>query len=307
MKEKVAVLLASYNGEKYIVQQLDSLLKQTYSNFICYIHDDGSNDNTKIVINEFAQKYPNKFVVLDGEKTGGAKENFFYLLKSVEADYYFFADQDDYWKSNKMEEMLVLIKEKEKNNKKLPYYVFCDLEIVDKNLDLIASSYIKYTGRDNLNFNPLYVIHRNYAPGCASLINKSLRDLMIKVSVDNIVMHDWWGLIVAATFGQVIYYPKSLVKYRQHENNELGAQKYYSVNKLKKLKCKKEEIKRNIKQAEEFCKNLKAIKGNFNKEITMIDEYLQLQSKAKLIRMLYNLKSRKNYTTLSWIWFILFA
>ena len=85
--EKIAIVLATYNGAEYLKEQLDSLLAQTNRDWITYIHDDGSTDDTAAVIDEYVAKYPQKFVKIEGKSTGGAKQNFFYLLSAVDAPY----------------------------------------------------------------------------------------------------------------------------------------------------------------------------------------------------------------------------
>ena len=103
--DKIAILMATYNGEKYICQQIDSILSQTCKDWELYIHDDGSTDNTIAAVESYVEKYPDKIHLIDGKSTGGAKYNFFYMFGQVEAPYYMTCDQDDVWKKNKMSEI----------------------------------------------------------------------------------------------------------------------------------------------------------------------------------------------------------
>ena len=108
----VAILLATYNGEKYIEEFLISLQGQTFQNYICYIHDDGSKDRTRRIAEEFEKRDPGHFQILEGPSQGGAKENFLWMLGQIEAEYYMFADQDDVWLPEKIEKSVRTITEK---------------------------------------------------------------------------------------------------------------------------------------------------------------------------------------------------
>ena len=106
----IAVLMATYNGETYLEAQIESLLKQTYRDFIVYAHDDGSKDKTMQVLEKYVEQYPDKFRLLRYAALKSAKKNFFSLLKKVEADYYMFCDQDDIWLPEKIENSFRLLK-----------------------------------------------------------------------------------------------------------------------------------------------------------------------------------------------------
>ena len=136
MKQKTtAILLATYNGEKFLREQLDSLLQQTYSDWTLYIHDDGSTDSTKEIIKEYEQKYEN-ITMLRYPSQKGAKNNFMSLLERVEANYYLFCDQDDVWRKDKVEKEMARMMVLEKDFPGKPVLVFSDLYVVDINLNI---------------------------------------------------------------------------------------------------------------------------------------------------------------------------
>ena len=138
----IAILMATYNGSRYLREQIDSILSQTNDNWQLYIHDDGSTDSTMDIILEYCNKYIGKIVYLnDAQKHRGAAMSFMYLLKQVEADYYMFCDQDDVWLPNKVEQEFKSITEY--SNEK-PILVFSDLYIVDEKLNVIEKSYWRY-------------------------------------------------------------------------------------------------------------------------------------------------------------------
>ena len=95
--DKIAIILATYNGGKYLREQLDSIFAQTYTKWHLFIHDDGSVDDTNQIIMEYRFRNPDKITIVEGVSTGGAKNNFYFLLKNVEASLYMFSDQDDVW------------------------------------------------------------------------------------------------------------------------------------------------------------------------------------------------------------------
>ena len=109
----LAILLATYNGEKFLPEQMDSLFSQTYADFVIYAHDDGSTDQTVGILRQYEKKYPEKLVILEYEPQGGAKNNFYSLMQRIDADYYMFCDQDDVWHPEKIEKTLKKILELE--------------------------------------------------------------------------------------------------------------------------------------------------------------------------------------------------
>ena len=155
--EKVDVLLATYNGEKYLKEQIDSILEQTYSDFRLFISDDGSADDTRKILEEYKNK-DSRIQVFFQESNLGVVKNFEFLLKKVESAYYMFSDQDDIWKAEKIEKSLNKI---ENDNCDL---VYSDLEVVDEKLNVTYESYWKLKGIYNKikkysSYNSLYHIY----------------------------------------------------------------------------------------------------------------------------------------------------
>ena len=156
MEEKIDVLLATYNGEKYLREQLDSILNQTYTNFNLIISDDCSTDGTVKILEEYEKKDSRITGVFVHQKNQGVVKNIEYLLSLVQSDYYMLADQDDVWLPEKIEMSLKKIKETDSD------LVFGDLEVVDEKLNTIYPSFndymllsrkiSKYINTDKLNY-----------------------------------------------------------------------------------------------------------------------------------------------------------
>lgn len=231
----VAVLLATYNGGKYIRQQLKSLLEQTNQDFRIVIHDDGSTDNTVEIINEYLENYPDKIEVYYGHSCGGPKENFLWMLSRVQADYYLFCDQDDVWFPKKLGLSLETLEKEEVEILKLnghsdtetPVCVFTDMRVVDEELNTLSDSFIRYIGRLPSNTAYTQILIDNPAAGCTMCFNRALRDLVVsmlpQINLENIPMHDALLLEIAAIMGKVVAIDEPLAYYRQTGHNAMGA------------------------------------------------------------------------------------
>lgn len=214
---RVAVLLATYNGERYLGEQLNSLLAQTFTNFTIHVSDDASQDDTAALLDAYALRFPDKFVIHNNLKRLGAKDNFFFLLSRVEADRYFFSDQDDVWYPEKMERLL-----KKMGVKEMPYLVHCDLEVVDESLKPLYPSFWARMGIKPEEPHPLAKLLRYDAvTGCALLFNCALRERVLATGFPT--MHDQWLGLTAAIFGGIGLVREPLVRYRQHAQNVIGA------------------------------------------------------------------------------------
>lgn len=256
VSNEIAILLATYNGENFLREQLDSILSQTYTKWHLYIHDDGSKDNTIEILNEYQTLYPNKITVVAGKPTGGAKNNFYFLLKNIEAPLYMFSDQDDVWLPSKIE--MEVDAWKQNKAEKIPVLIFTDLRIVNQNLDIISESLWEYYKFNTVNIRMQSLILQNVVTGCTMLFNRKLRDMMIMhKNIDSVPMHDKWGAMIALQFGKMIRITDQTILYRQHENNAVGAQESKGLSYVKRKLQHLSELKRGYaftrRQAREFC------------------------------------------------------
>lgn len=215
---KVNILLASYNGEKYLAEQIRSIQNQTFSNWQLLIRDDGSSDSTRQIIASFVQE-DQRIHFLNPESTEniGVINSFYSLLKSDKADYYFFSDQDDVWLPDKIE-LTLSAAQKEDNNQ--PLMVYTDLKVVDDKLAILHESMIK-TQSHHANTQLKEELTENTVTGGTSMINHALAEKWTKTT--NLLMHDWYLALLATSFGKLVYIDVPTELYRQHANNVLGA------------------------------------------------------------------------------------
>ena len=271
-KADIAILMATYNGAEFLNEQIDSILKQSAQNWELFVHDDGSVDQTVDILNKYATQYPQKIHILPGKSTGNAKENFFYLMEKVNANYIMFADQDDFWKKDKVETTYNKMLSLENNETDIPALIFSDLRVVDRDLKTISSQMSHYQGlkMKNVTFNHLMV--QNVVTGCTVMINRKCKETSLAcLERDNVIMHDWWCALVASYFGKIGYINDTLILYRQHGVNSVGAKNIHSLKYLKEKICEDRE------QKESLLKSEKQI-ATFIKSYNIKDEYIKVYS-----------------------------
>lgn len=288
--KQIAIMMATYNGAKYIGEQIDSILRQTYQDWKLFIHDDCSNDATFQILQQYQEKYPKKIkVITDSSVIGGSSEkNFAAIQKWVtnnhDFSYFMFADQDDFWFPNKIERSLYKMKESEKND--LPILVHTDLEVVDDNLNIINDSFFEYRALDVDVTELNRILIQNNITGCTMLWNRSLNNLL-DLNSNAVAMHDWWISLVAASFGKIVCLKEPTIKYRQHGGNVVGATQVntlgFIIKRLLGNSHVKETLKLSFEQAESF---LKVYQNSLsNEETDIIREFISIPHKHKLARI----------------------
>jgi glycosyltransferase involved in cell wall biosynthesis len=248
--------MATYNGEPFLEQQLDSILAQSNQDWQLLIRDDGSNDNTVRIVEDYAARLPGKIrLVTDNEGHLGASLNFGKLLEYADTEYIMFSDQDDVWLPNKIELTLNAMKAAEQIYPDKPILIHTDLQVRNSELNTIANSLWNYQklfpeAGDNLH----RIMAQNVATGCTVMINKRARAVSIPVPPEA-VMYDWWLALNVCRHGKIVYVSIPSVLYRQHSRNQLGAQKARKINiihLLKKLRRIKKLLSAHYRMLKKF-------------------------------------------------------
>lgn len=225
----VAILLSTYNGGKYLGEQIESLLAQTYADWKLYIRDDGSKDDTLRIIENYVKRYPDKiFLNTSLPHNVGAGESFMHLLKEAEAEYYMFCDQDDVWMPHKVEFTLRKAKDLEqKYGVDAPIGIFTDLEVVDEELNVLMPSLWRGDNRHPEYIRDFYKqwTNRHAMYGCTLLINRAAKGIVLPYrQFENTQgAHDTWIEYFLIRKGILDYIDEPTIHYRQHTSNVVGA------------------------------------------------------------------------------------
>lgn len=221
----IAILMSTYNGEKYVAEQIDSILIQSYQDWCLYIRDDGSIDNTSRIIDSYRQQYPAKIrLVEDGLGNLGAGFSFMKLLESIDADYYMFCDQDDVWLPAKIEKSYKKMLGVEKCQiTPTPICIFSDVCVVNEDLSVRYESLWKSNKRNPKDSTDVYmaVVSRFPSLGCTMLMNRNVKDYVFPVTdfVRKQGGHDEWIAFIMAAKGIMDYVDEPLLLYRRHGDN----------------------------------------------------------------------------------------
>lgn len=248
MSSGVLIMLAAYNGQNYIRQQIESIIVQDYSNWHLIIQDDGSKDNTRNIVEEYVRKDSRIELWLNENVKHGAFYNFHSLAnrcKQIQAyEYYMFCDQDDLWKKDKIRKMISVIS---KEHSDIPVLCYADMEIIDKNNTLISESINQQLGLAYHNKYSAFFSHNVF--GCNIIMNRSLFMTVPILDTNQekirILSHDNLYTKFAAVLGRIIYIPEVMMSYRRHGENVTSKQTYSfdfrrimeRINNFKELAC----------------------------------------------------------------------
>lgn len=222
--EQILILMATYNGSKYIGPMIDSILQQDYTRWRLIISDDCSSDDSSEIARQYSDRYPQKiYHFRSGIHFGSAQKHFMYLLQQFHnAPYIMFCDQDDVWHRDKITKTLRKMKEIEKPG--IPAMVHTDLRVVDQDLREISPSFIRYSTMNGRRMSLNYLLIQNVVTGCAMMLNRTLAEKGVEhIPEDGILMHDWWLALLASATGTTGYLNEATIDYRQHKNNTVGA------------------------------------------------------------------------------------
>lgn len=250
---KIAVMMSTYNGEKYIREQIDSILSQKGEfSLALIVRDDGSQDNTISILKDYEDKGLLK-LYCDGQNLGPARSFMSLFMSTRDYDYYAFSDQDDYWCDNKIQKGIDAIK-----SEKQPALFFSNGELVDERLKYLGRNIFRKT--PPINFESMII--NGGPPGCTMLWNEELAQIIREKGIPELMwVHDLYVVRVASAIGKIKYCDDCLIKYRQHGSNVIGI-------KTKKAEALKDRVNRIIKKNEKSIVDyLQVIEIMYKKEI----------------------------------------
>ena len=212
--KSVCVLLSTYNGEKYLSEQIESLLRQKDVQLSILARDDGSSDSTVSILEEYSEKYQ-YFKYYKGANVKPAKSFFDLIVQAPSADYYAFCDQDDVWDDDKLAIAIEML-DKEDNTKPNMYY--SNLRIVDQDLNVYRLSHETPSTQDS----KYSCLTEDMATGCTVVFNKKTAQYVKSGTPEYCSMHDTWIYMICKFFGTTVYDFDAHISYRQHGNNVVG-------------------------------------------------------------------------------------
>jgi glycosyltransferase involved in cell wall biosynthesis len=234
MKDKISVALCTYNGELYLKEQLESIIKQSCPPDEIIVRDDCSTDSTFKILDDFSKNSSVPLKIYVNEKTLGVSKNFEKAISLCTGDIIFLSDQDDVWMSEKIEKIIKVF-----NRDKDCSYVFSDAYIVDKTLHPLG-----YTMWDGISFDRLQrkkfikgrqlevLLKHNVVTGATMAFRSSLREVILPIPETWI--HDAWIALLGSMVGRGCFVERSLIYYRQHDYQLIGGKKLKAIDKAKK-------------------------------------------------------------------------
>jgi len=284
--ESIQVLLSTYNGEKYIHEQLESILTQEHVKIQCLIRDDGSTDNTLGILAEYEKQNENIEVII-GKNLGYGLSFLELVQRSGDYKYYAFSDQDDVWRPEKLVKAIEKIKA---NEKAIPTMYCSNCTIVDDDLNQIGTL---HSSSDVIPQKKVTSLTQGFAQGCTMLFNEKSRRMIQKYRPEQSYAHDFWIPLLHVFLGKVIYDQNSYMLYRQHATNVFGGQRSF----LKLVKIKLGFLKHRRDYYSQMAKDLLSGYGDLLNTI----DYHQLEKiatyKSSLlnrIRLFFNKDIKRN-------------
>jgi glycosyltransferase involved in cell wall biosynthesis len=271
IRPEIDILMATFNGSRFIEEQLDSLFCQAFQNFRLIVRDDGSSDSTLEIVEKYRSRHPNRVIVRKNPSRLGPCRNFSLLAEESTAPYFAFSDQDDIWRVDKLELELAAAKSIEaKHGIPTAVLVFSDMELVGDDNQLLAHSVWKMKRVNPHRARLGSMLVQNLVTGCTVLGNRSLLLHGLPIP-EEAFMHDFWLGLVAAAFGKLAPLDATTVRYRQHENNAMGAgsglRMADACKRLRGDPSFKQGIERSRRQAERFSERYSSQLSREQKEV----------------------------------------
>lgn len=270
--KKVQILMSTYNGEEYIREQLDSILAQNYPDVDILIRDDGSTDDTFVILKEYEEMH-NNITAYQG-KNIGVNKSFFELLRKSNADYIGFCDQDDYWLPEKIERAV------EQLEQMSGPALYCSAKtLVNANLEPLES-------QQDARLIPGFgnAVIESICSGCTTLMNRELVNIIKERLPEDVIHHDWWCYMVATYLGSMYYDKNSYIYYRQHGRNEVGA----SGSAWDMIKAKARDLKKRHGDLKKQLSDFKSFYHTKPEKDKLVDAILKAEKFPGRFTILFN-------------------
>ncbi len=226
--QTVTILLSTYNGEKYLSKQLDSLLAQQGVNVRILVRDDGSTDRTLEILEDYKARFPNCVFVKCGLHKGFSGSFLALASDAGDSDYYAFCDQDDVWATDKLQTAVSKID----SSSNIPQMYFSNAMLVDSRLRPIKEFHRSFSFPPMLSMR----LTDNPALGCTMVFNKEALNLFVKADESRLIYYDYWMYLLCSYLGLIVYDNSCRVLYRQHDSNAMGyLNRNIWLNRIKKL------------------------------------------------------------------------
>lgn len=288
MSYRIDILLSTYNGARFLLEQLASIAAQDMKLWRLIARDDGSTDNSIVLLEAFAAKFPEQVILInEPSERMGIVASYEILLSKSDAEYVAFCDQDDVWIPGKLTILMQrMLKLEHANKPETAILVHSDLTVVDEKLEKIADSFWHYQKLAPKKMQSLErLLVQNCVTGCAALINRSLRDQVLPMPIEG-VMHDWWIALVATSIGKIDAVDDKTVLYRQHASNDIGANQWSLRLSLPELMKKHKNYQENMVKKCNQAKLLLELGKLNNKQAECVSQFVDLPDQGWLKRRL---------------------
>lgn len=219
----ISIAIATYNGEKYIKKQIESILAQSEKVDEIVICDDCSNDSTVQIIKEIMQNNNDTVKLFENNENIGYSKNFRQAVEKCNGDYIFFSDQDDIWENNKVEKYIDIMNDADVN-------VICsDYKLIDEKDELLDKSLFAINNKVKTNkriskVSTYKLLFGNVSPGCTYCFKKSIKDLFLREENEEVI-HDYAIALLGSLNNGLVYLNEKTIKYRIHDQNSIGIKK----------------------------------------------------------------------------------
>jgi glycosyltransferase involved in cell wall biosynthesis len=306
----LSVVMCTYNGERFLHEQLDSLAHQTKLPDELVVCDDGSTDGTADLLEEFRKGAPFQVRLIHNQKNRGVLANFEQALKLCGGQYIALADQDDVWHSDKLDSMLTVFNAIEGNRgSEKPLLLHTDLRIIDSCGQKLDDSFFQRRRFHGVHPDPIReLVMQNYVTGCATMVNRALVCMALPIP-SAAVMHDWWLALVAAATGDVVTLKRVTMDYRLHSSNQIGPKKIDWISYLnpadarfqfQRARLQSIALEERLRELQPNCKTIHVLtryhnllaKGGLTGARDIVREKIRFQSPVATMSLVFHVAAR---------------